>query len=132
MSSRLKGDIHSLLPGAPRHCNRGTFKKKKKAMKDRSAIFQDSGTGPRMLQDCRERDGLSCSVVAIPVAFVCLLLHSRLTASQRWKQSQIRILEALRSGEKQNILHSGKTGGRSIQESLSSFLVPTPSAQLRA
>lgn len=48
--------------------------------------------------------GSSCSAVAIPVAFLCLLLHWRLTASQRWKPSQIMILEALKSGK--NAEHS--------------------------
>lgn len=43
--------------------------------------------------------GLSSCVEAIPIAFLCLLLHSRLTASQRWKQSQIMMLEALKSGQ---------------------------------
>lgn len=123
MSSRLKGVIHSPLPGAPRHCTRGIQGKKSNG--GQKCCF------PGLWEWTKDAAGLQGEgwgcLVAIPVAFVCLLLHSRLTASQRWTQSQIRILEALTSGRMQNILPSGKTGGRSIQESLSAFL----SAQLR-
>lgn len=95
MSSRLKGVIHSPLPGAPRHCTRGIQGKKSNG--GQKCCF------PGLWEWTKDAAGLQgvgwgCPV-AIPVAFVCLLLPSRLTASQRWTQSQIRILEALTSGE---------------------------------
>lgn len=103
VSSRLKGVIHSPLPGAPRHCTRG-IRGKKKQWRTEVLFSRTLGMDQGCCRTAERGVGLPCSVVAIPVAFVCLLLHSRLTASQRWMQSQIRILEALTSSE--NAEHS--------------------------
>ena len=75
-----------------------------KAMEHRSAVFQDSESGPRTLQDCSERDGVvllcGCYSLCIFTPIIAFEAH----CFPEVDSIQIMILEALKSGK--NAEHS--------------------------